>query len=77
MCFGSSSESSILFQLCFVTVVCSEGLKQKCPHIFLLDCNSFFLYQIFIGENDVLERGRKKKSKCRPASLFFNVILEV
>lgn len=35
VCFGSSSKSSSLFELCFVTVVCSEGLKQKCSHIFL------------------------------------------
>lgn len=76
MCFGSSSESSSLFQLCFVTVVCSEGLKQKMSTYFSLDCNSFFLYQIFIGHDDILGVGEKKLKYC-PASLFFNVILEV
>lgn len=54
VCFGSSSESSSSFQLCFVTVFCSEGLKTKLSTHFSLDCNSFFLYRIFIGHNDIL-----------------------
>lgn len=46
----------------FVPVVfCDRGLlwrlKTKMSTYFSLDCNSFFLYQIFIGEN---EGGRKK-----------------
>lgn len=48
--FHRPSESSS-FQVCVVTVACSEGLRQKCQY-FSLHCDLFFLYQTLIGQNE-------------------------
>lgn len=77
VCFGSSSKSSSLFQLCFVTVVCSEGLKLKCPHIFLYIVLHFFCTKYLKDTMMIFLEGGEKNSNYCPASLFFNVILEV
>lgn len=47
--FTHGVSECVSFQLCFVTVVCSEGLKTKCQLFYL---NSSFLYQTFIGCTD-------------------------
>lgn len=54
-------KAAVRFQLCFVTVACTEGLKTKLSTHFSFDCNSFFLYHIFIGHNDILW-GKKNQS---------------